>query len=73
MVISQTNMWANIQKAAAPWAVSWQFGDAAAWLPFFGMETLPLRHLGTLQPPLRCCLTAASSIRDCSENKTVES
>jgi hypothetical protein len=54
MVISQTNMWANIQRAAAPWAISWQLDDAADWLPFFSIDTVQERHLGTLQPPVRC-------------------
>ena len=54
MVFSQTDMWANIQRAAAPWAISWQLDDAAAWLPFFSIDTLQERHLDTLQPPVRC-------------------
>ncbi len=55
MVVGRCNMWANTQAAAAPWALDWRLGRRAAWLPFFGgANALPRRHLGTLQPPLRC-------------------
>ena len=63
MVVSQTYIWANVQKAAAPWAISWQLDDAAAWLPFWSTDTLQERYLGTLQPPLRCRATAARIAR----------
>lgn len=53
MVVSRDNMWANLQSAAAPWALNWWLDAPTAWLPFFGGDVLPPRHFGTLQPPLR--------------------
>ncbi len=53
MVIGRGNMWANIQKDAAPWSLDWRMGRRAAWLPFFENRSPPLRHLGTLQPPIQ--------------------
>lgn len=52
MVVSSVNMWANLQKTAVPAALDWQLEERAAWLPFFGADALPPRHLGTLQPPI---------------------
>lgn len=52
MVVSSANMWANVQKTAAPAALDWRLDDSTAWLPFFGPDALPPRHLGTLQPPI---------------------
>lgn len=63
MVVGRANMWANIQRAAAPNASTWQLDEKSAWLAFFDGETLAARHLGTLQPPLRCaCAEHINSI-----------
>lgn len=52
MVVGRGNMWANIQKAAAPWAMDWRLGRRGAWLPFH--KAGAVQHLlGTLQPPIQ--------------------
>lgn len=54
LVYSAHNIWANVQQAGGPWAMSWDLGNAAAWRPFFG-PLLPPRELATLQVGLRLC------------------
>eukprot|EP00803_Ostreobium_quekettii_P007255 evm.model.scf_2352.1 EVM.evm.TU.scf_2352.1 scf_2352:18035-21805(-) len=52
VVFDDTNIWANIQRTAEPWTMSWDLCDPKMWRPFFGAH-FPHRHLATLQgPPL---------------------
>ena len=43
------NVWGNVQLAARPHEMGWNFNDHAAWRPFFSQATLPPRPLPTVQ------------------------
>jgi hypothetical protein len=76
MVFDGSNMWANVQREAAPWKLAWDLRDAASWRPFFG-DACKHRRLGALQPAVRsACLSVCMSacdqrnpLRRCSQER----
>jgi hypothetical protein len=48
MIYDHTNMWANIQTSAQPWAMEWNIDNDEKFQPFFGLF-IPHRELATLQ------------------------
>ncbi|KAJ9514810.1 hypothetical protein QJQ45_028482, partial [Haematococcus lacustris] len=47
-VYDHSNIWANVQADAHPWAMSWRLADPRMFTPFFGPR-IPPRVMGTIQ------------------------
>ncbi|KAG5183731.1 hypothetical protein JKP88DRAFT_316124 [Tribonema minus] len=53
-VISAANVWANVQRSAKPWEMSWDTRQTSAWRPYFAPGVNPALDPPPqpLQPPL---------------------